>query len=921
MNQSMIKIEKLVEVPELKNFYAEQSNEDLKASIEEHGLRTPIVVGRDYTIIDGYRRVAVFKDLGYNLIPVFEVEELPTLTERIIRNLTRVKTTEDLLSEMREVFKKYPKKQGKRKKGAEPYVRDKKISAALGGRWNGDVMINKVETVLFNDIEGNILSKGILEKGWKVDPCHEYLTKWKSVDDENKYGFTKSLKEGLISINDVNKLIETRSKLDNEYSDTFVIPEKATSHRIDCIELGKIEKYKNSVDTIFTSVPYYILRFYDNGDPKQSGQEETKYEYCERIANYFKSLIPLLKETSNVLINIGETYDNGVGYSIPDLLKEYIVKNSDLIYKDRLVWSKTNPKPQNESVCRPVNNVEYILWFVVNPSKAKFKLLTYSDGTKTPEISRGARDIDKNGAIWDKNISLSKPYQKFYTHLKEQEILNVINAKTSKNHDVYKICKEGHPAIMSAVLPVVPILMTTDEGDTVLDPFAGTNVVGRVSCLLNRKALSGELSKKYYDIGCEMLKNAVEEYNNTFLNIINRTFYENKSTPYQIELDDNLSKNQILTIDNINFNSYTTKDGSILFNSDNIEILNKLSDNSIDSIVTDPPYHVRRKINKHQKIENNICSTASRGIMGQEWDGGDISFNVNFWRECLRVLKPGGHLLSFGYARTYHKMASAIEDAGFEVRDQLMWIYGNGFPKSHDLGKDIDKLIGNEREIIGSKKNHKKGMKFRYKNDKGGWIKNKEYLITKGNSKWEGWGTGLRPAHEPIVMARKPISDKSIAKNILNYGTGGINIEGCKLKIDAHSTKVKWPTNILIEEETCKDFNKYLYCPKANKSDKEEGLNKLKMNLSSRNEESNSFINTHPTIKPTPLMQHLVRLVTPQGGICLDPFGGSGSTAKACIKEDIRFILIEKDKEYHEIAKARIEFEYLKKQSKIACAA
>ncbi len=530
MKGQNVQIKQLVEVPELKNFYADQSNDDLKASIEEHGLRTPIVVGKDYTIIDGYRRVAVFKDLGYNLIPAFEVEEAPTLTERITRNLTRVKTTEDLLSEMREVFKKYPKKQGKRKKGAEPYVRDKKISAALGGRWNGDIMINKVETILFNDLEGNVLSKGILEKGWKVDPCHEYLTKWKSVDDENKYGFTKSLKEGLVSINDVNKLIETRWKLDNEYSDTFVIPEKATSHRIDCLELGNIEQYKGSIDTIFTSIPYFILRSYDNEDPNQAGHEETKYKFCERMANYFNSMMPTLKDTSNVLINIGETYDDGVGYGIPDLLKEYIVKNTGLIYKDRLVWSKENPKPQNETVCRPVNNVEYILWFVVNPSKAKFRLLTYSDGTKTPSISRGARDIDKNGMIWDKNISLSKPYKKFYTHLKEQEILNVINAKTSKNHDVYKICEEGHPAIMSSVLPVVPILMTTDEGDTVLDPFAGTNVVGRVSCLLNRKALSGELSKKYYDIGCKMLENAVAEFDRDALDVIQDTFYQKEYT-------------------------------------------------------------------------------------------------------------------------------------------------------------------------------------------------------------------------------------------------------------------------------------------------------------------------------------------------------------------------------------------------------
>jgi DNA modification methylase len=533
MNASLIQISKLVEVPELKNFYTQQSNEDLKASIEEYGLRTPIVVSKDnYSLIDGYRRVAVYKELGIEYIQAFEVEDSPTLSERITRNLTRVKTTEDQLKEIREVFKKYPKQQGKRKKGGEPYARDKKISAAIGGKWKGDIIINKVEQILFDDFGSNLLAKGILEKGWKVEPCHEFLTKWKPIDDEKGYGYTKSLESGEISINDINKLVKSRLELDTQYKDTFVIPDKAISHKIDCIDLGKKEEYKNAVDTIFTSIPYYILRSYDEGGKEQAGHEETKYEYCERMSNYFKGLVPMLKDSANVMINIGETYDDGVGYAIPDLLKEYIEKNTGLIYKDRLIWSKPNPKPQNETVLRPINNVEYILWFVVDPAKAKFRLLTYTDRYKDPVISRGARDIDKNGNIWDKNISLSKPYSKFYTHLKEQDVLNVINAKTGKNHDVYKICNEGHPAIMSAVLPVVPILMTTDEGDTVLDPFAGSNVVGRVTCLLNRKALSGELSKKYYDIGCKMLENAVSEFDRNSLDIIQNTFY-NKEVIYE----------------------------------------------------------------------------------------------------------------------------------------------------------------------------------------------------------------------------------------------------------------------------------------------------------------------------------------------------------------------------------------------------
>jgi DNA modification methylase len=277
---------------------------------------------------------------------------------------------------------------------------------------------------------------------------------------------------------------------------------------------------------IFTSIPYYFLRKYDNGDPEQNGLEETKYEYCDRISKIFKSLEPTLRDDANVIINIGETYDNGVGLGIPDLLRDYIEKNTNLVYKDRLVWSKSNPKPQNENVKRPINNVEYLLWFVVNKDKAKYKRLTYTDGTKKIEISVGARDIDAAGKVWDKNKSLSKPYKKIYTHIKEQDIQNIINLKVSKNHDVYKISREAHPAIMSSLLPVIPILMCTDENDLVLDPFAGTNVVGRMACLLNRKAIASELSDKYHRIGCKMVESAVNEFNRYSLDQITKIAYE-----------------------------------------------------------------------------------------------------------------------------------------------------------------------------------------------------------------------------------------------------------------------------------------------------------------------------------------------------------------------------------------------------------
>lgn len=185
-----------------------------------------------------------------------------------------------------------------------------------------------------------------------------------------------------------------------------------------------------------------------------------------------------------------------------------------------------------------------------------------------------------------------------------------------------------------------------------------------------------------------------------------------------------------------------------------LEKLKELEDNSIDSIVTDPPYEL--------------------GFMGKKWDNTGIAYNIDLWAECLRVLKPGGHLLAFSGTRTYHRMAVAIEDAGFEVRDMIEWVYGSGFPKSLNIGKAVDKLQGNERKVLG-KGNHINIASFRNPKEYSGT--NNRPDITKGTSPYEGWGTALKPAHEPICMARKPLAEKNVAQNVLKYNTGGINID------------------------------------------------------------------------------------------------------------------------------------------------
>ena len=411
----------------------------------------------------------------------------------------------------------------------------------------------------------------------------------------------------------------------------------------------------------------------------------------------------------------------------------------------------------------------------------------------------------------------------------------------------------------------------------------------------------------------------------------------------------------------------------LLLNGDCIEQMQKLKDEGkqIDSVVTDPPYHLTSIVDRYgkegsapAKDKDGLYQRQARGFMGKEWDGGDIAFRTDTWKLAYDLLKPGGYLLAFSASRNYHRMAVAIEDAGFEIRDQIMWIYGSGFPKSLNIGKAVDKKQGNKRESLGmyDPRSLQDGANRTERPIGNQQVANYESSMverTKGNSEWEGWGTALKPAHEPIVLARKPLSEKSIVDNVLKWGTGAINIDGCRIEGDSDAktrvrkagsefgqnsgwndhknvdtiydpSKGRYPAN-LMHDGLQEEWARYFYCPKTSSAERNRGLedftakpmawgNQAKAELKrgnldfkgnqgdgSKHNKVAMRLNTHPTVKPQELMKYLCRLVTPKGGVVLDPFMGSGSTGMAAKDEGFDFIGIEKEKEYFEIAEARIK--------------
>jgi DNA modification methylase len=367
-----------------------------------------------------------------------------------------------------------------------------------------------------------------------------------------------------------------------------------------------------------------------------------------------------------------------------------------------------------------------------------------------------------------------------------------------------------------------------------------------------------------------------------------------------------------------------------IFNSDCLLALQSLGDNSIDSIVTDPPYGL--------------------AFMGKRWDY-DVP-SVEIWTECLRVLKPGGHLLAFAGTRTQHRMAVRIEDAGFEIRDMIAWVYGSGFPKSLDVSKAIDKAAGVERESSGQKvyagghvQNHA-GGKQGYNTWKAKGVYCGSVPASESAKQWDGWGTALKPSLEPITVARKPLAG-TVAANVLQHGTGGLNIDGCRIPTDSVRPLVvsdrrdgngvyrdglqgsravsggteegRWPANLIHDgsEEVVGRFpettsgsltgqprteNK-IYGSAANtlgtpRFHNGDSGSAARFFYAAKADASERRDSKHPTVKPISLMRYLVRLVTPIGATVLDPFMGSGTTIEAARLESCKAIGMERESEY-----------------------
>ena len=380
------------------------------------------------------------------------------------------------------------------------------------------------------------------------------------------------------------------------------------------------------------------------------------------------------------------------------------------------------------------------------------------------------------------------------------------------------------------------------------------------------------------------------------------------------------------------------------------EVLAGMAPESVAAVVTDPPYHLTQVSRNGSPRQNDPATPfgrtklgGDRGFMGSTWDGGDVAADPATWRAVYRVMKPGAHLVAFSGTRTYHRMVCAIEDAGFEIRDQIAWIFASGFPKSANVSKHIDRMAGVEGERIpsglGTVRRIRPGAD---QNKDGSWEKLTDRTYehhdyepaTEAAREWEGWGTAMKPAHEPVVLARKPLSESTVAANVLRWGTGALNIDAGRVEgsmdgvwgtsnttvnrdrmfnaspamgeyRSAPHQKGRWPANVAHDgndevmaafarfgDKSTGNFSGHRNEPKTKDVFGAFDLQDEKGHVGDEGSAARFFysakaaqwerVGSHPTVKPVALMEWLVGMVAPPGGVVLDPFCGTGSTLAAC---------------------------------------
>ncbi len=753
-----------------------------------------------------------------------------------------------------------------------------------------------------------------------------------------------------------------------------------------------------SIDCIVTSPPYWGLR--DYGTPGQIGLERTWKEYVRTLRNCAREWWRVLKPQGSLWLNLGDSFVSNSdgcargercplarqprvrhGYprlqGFPPKMKlglpwrvRFALNEDGWISRSDVVWAKVNAMPVSVTdrfSCRH----EY-LFHLVKQRRYYFDLESVREPFAPGSLKRfrtALRGAASSGGTHQRPESPGDPhhagarYKHEWARLTSRATANRVwsdSATLSRMlfrgrnpGDVWVLSTAGfrgaHVAVFPEKLAEIPIKATCPPGGVVLDPFAGSGTVGLVAIALGRRAVLSDLSYQGLQVRRirERFPKAKIERHPAGLQGWEEG--EGAATPG----GERMPRGEAKWLETVcaaagPFSEKGQKPVRPwrIIHSECLKVLARIPADSVGAVVTDPPYHLTvLSRNGSPRVPGSgpfgRHRIGERGFMGQTWDGGGISFEPKTWAAVRRVAKPGAHLLAFGGARTFHRLACAIEDAGWEIRDCLCWLYGQGFPKSLNLD--------------------------------------------------DGRGTALKPAWEPIIVARKPMQG-TLVENLQRWRTGALNVDACRLPLasrtfprrrnarilrtgsggqDVTSSRLgRWPANVCLDEGAAamldqmvgpqqsggtpvrrfsdKTRNAYsrfrgeenpdgigpstgrvsrfFYCAKASRSEREAGCDGLPARTGAhavdREERSEGLKspragagrtaemlrNFHPTVKPIALMRWLVRLVTPAGGIVLDPFAGSGSTGCACALEGPRFIGIEKEKGYAWIARARIRY-------------